>query len=264
MKLCEIKNILNATVLCGDEFLEQEVHAVCGSDLMSDVLAFVKNQSVLLTGLINPQVIRTAEMMDMCCVIILRGKTPDELLVKLAKDKDIVLMVTNHNMYSACGKLYSRGLYQDEDENKDDDTTNRIHLHYDIDGDDFMAAGEASSDVKRALKQLNFDSDTMHRATICMYEGEINMMIHANGGSADVYIEESSIEIVLADTGPGIEDIEQAMREGYSTATQKIRELGFGAGMGLPNIKRYSDKMDISSQVGKGTTLTIRIDIRGE
>jgi anti-sigma regulatory factor (Ser/Thr protein kinase) len=97
-----------------------------------------------------------------------------------------------------------------------------------------------------------------------MYEGEINMMIHANGGSADVYIEESSIEIVLADTGPGIEDIEQAMREGYSTATQKIRELGFGAGMGLPNIKRYSDKMDISSQVGKGTTLTIRIDIRGE
>ena len=266
MKLYEIKNILDATVLCGEEFLEQEVQAVCGSDLMSDVLAFVENQSVLLTGLINPQVIRTAEMMDMCCVIILQGKTPDELLVKLAKEKNIVLMVSNHAMYNACGKLYISGLFQDEDQSKNEDESSmsRIHLHYDIDGDDFMVAGAASSDVKRALKQLNFDSDTIRRATICMYEGEINMIIHANGGSADVYIEESSIEIVLADTGPGIADIDQAMREGYSTATQKIRELGFGAGMGLPNIKRYSDKLDISSQVGKGTTLTIRIEQRAE
>ena len=257
MKLHKIKDILNAEVLCGEEFLEREVHAVCGSDLMSDVLAFVKNQSVLLTGLINPQVIRTAEMMDMCCVIILRGKTPNELLVKLAKQRDIVLMVSKQTMYSACGKLYSNGLFQDED---NDASTNKLHLSYEIDGDDFMTAGEASSNVKRVLKQLNFDSNTVRRTTICMYEGEINMMIHANGGSADVYIEEKSIEIVLTDTGPGIEDIEKAMQEGYSTATQEIRELGFGAGMGLPNIKRYSDKLDISSQVGKGTTLTIRIE----
>ena len=137
---------------------------------------------------------------------------------------------------------------------------NQLHLHYDIDGDDFVSAGEASSNVKRVLKQLNFDSDTVRRAAICMYEGEINMMIHANGGSADICIDESSIEIVLKDTGPGIADIEQAMQEGYSTATQKIRELGFGAGMGLPNIKRHSDKMHISSEVGVGTTLTIRIE----
>ena len=264
MKLYEIKEILNAKVLCGEEFLEREVHAVCGSDLMSDVLAFVKNQSVLLTGLMNPQVIRTAEMMDMCCVIILRGKTPNEFLVKLAKEKDIVLMVSKHTMYAACGKLYSNGLFQEEDEDQDKGSTNKLHLHYDVDGDDFMAAGEASSDVKRVLKRLNFDSNTIRRATICMYEGEINMMIHANGGSADVYIEESSIEIVLTDTGPGIADIEKAMQEGYSTATQEIRELGFGAGMGLPNIKRYSDKFDISSQVGTGTTLTIGIETRGE
>ena len=262
MKLREIKDLLDATVLCGEEFLEREIQAVCCSDLMSDVLAFVKNQSVLLTGLMNPQVIRTAEMMDMCCVIILQGKAPDELFVKMAKDKNIVLMVSDYTKYKACGKLYSSGLLQDESEDKG--SMNRLHLHYDIDGDDFIAAGEASSDVKRALKQLNFDSDTVRRATICMYEGEINMIIHANGGRADVYIEESSIEIVLADTGPGIADIEQAMREGYSTATQKARELGFGAGMGLPNIKRYSDKLDISSQVGKGTTVTIRIEPKGE
>ena len=257
MKLREIRDILNADILCGEEFLEREVYAVCGSDLMSDVLAFVKEQSVLLTGLMNPQVIRTAEMMDMCCVVILRGKSPDEMLMKLAKEKDIVLMVSNDAMYSACGKLYSSGLFRDDDAKKE--PVNKLHLHYDVDGDDFMAAGEASSDVKRVLKQLNFDSDIIRRTAICMYEGEINMLIHAHGGSADVYIDESGIEIVLADTGPGIADIEQAMQEGYSTATQKIRELGFGAGMGLPNIKRYSDKLDITSEVGKGTTLTIRI-----
>jgi len=135
----------------------------------------------------------------------------------------------------------------------------KLNLHYEIDGSDFMSAGEASSDVKRVLKQLNFDSETVRRAAICMYEGEINMMIHANGGTADVCIEASDIEIVLQDTGAGIPDIEQAMQEGFSTATQEIRELGFGAGMGLPNIKRHSDELDIASQVGIGTTLTIRI-----
>ena len=136
----------------------------------------------------------------------------------------------------------------------------KLHLHYDIDGDNFMAAGEASSDVKRVLKQLNFDSDTVRRAAICMYEGEINMIIHANGGTADITIDESAIEIILADTGPGIEDIEKAMQEGYSTATQEIRDLGFGAGMGLPNIQRHSDNLHIATKVGVGTTLTIHIE----
>jgi len=135
----------------------------------------------------------------------------------------------------------------------------KLNLHYDVDGNDFVAAGEASSDVKRVLKQLNFDSDTVRRAAICMYEGEINMMIHANGGTADVEIEASGIEIVLRDTGPGIADIERAMQKGFSTATQEIRELGFGAGMGLPNIEQHSDKLEIESQVGVGTTVRIQI-----
>ena len=136
----------------------------------------------------------------------------------------------------------------------------KLHLRYDIDGADFSSAGQASSNVKRVLKKLNFDSDTVRRAAICMYEGEINMIIHANGGTADVTIDESLIEIILTDTGPGIADIEKAMQEGYSTATQAIRELGFGAGMGLPNIKRHSDYLNVTSKVGEGTTLTIRID----
>ena len=137
----------------------------------------------------------------------------------------------------------------------------KLHLHYDIDGDDFMKAGEASSDVKRVLKQLNFDSDIVRRAAICMYEGEINMLIHANGGSADIYIDAASIEIILTDTGPGIADIPKAMQKGYSTATQAIRELGFGAGMGLPNMERNADKMVVTSEVGVGTTVTMRIEL---
>ena len=116
MKLWEVRDILKAEIHSGEAFLDREVHAVCGSDLMSDVLAFVKDQSVLMTGLLNPQVVRTAEMMDMCCVVIVRGKTPDEQLVKLARDKEIVLMTTKYTMYTACGRLYSKGLYQSEGE----------------------------------------------------------------------------------------------------------------------------------------------------
>ena len=115
MQLREIRDILEAEVFSGEAHLDREAHAVCGSDLMSDVLAFVKDQSVLLTGLLNPQVVRTAEMMDMCCVIIVRGKTPDKQLMKLAEDKEIVLMATKYSMYTACGRLYSRGLFQSED-----------------------------------------------------------------------------------------------------------------------------------------------------
>ena len=110
MQLQEIKEILEADVFCGEEYLTRDAESACGSDLMSDVLAFVKEQSVLLTGLLNPQVIRTAEMMDICCVIFVRGKTPDEQMVKLATEKEIVLMSTHNHMYSACGKLYSNGL----------------------------------------------------------------------------------------------------------------------------------------------------------
>ena len=110
MLLQEIKEILEAEVFCGAEYLMRNVQSACGSDLMSDVLAFAQDQSVLLTGLLNPQVIRTAEMMDICCVVFVRGKAPDEQMIKLATEKEIVLMSTQNQMYAACGKLYCGGL----------------------------------------------------------------------------------------------------------------------------------------------------------
>lgn len=134
-------------------------------------------------------------------------------------------------------------------------------LHYDINGDDFSAAGEASSAVKKVLAQLSVNPAVIRRVAIAMYEAEINTVIHGNGGCADVEISPKQIVVVFKDNGPGIPDIDLAMKEGYSTATTEIREMGFGAGMGLPNMKKYTDELNIQSTVGKGTTVTMTVNI---
>ncbi len=134
-------------------------------------------------------------------------------------------------------------------------------FHFEIDGDDFASAGHASVSIKKNLRQLGLPAEIIRRVSIAMYEGEINMVIHAKGGTADVKLFEDRIEIILADKGPGIKDIEQAMQEGCSTATENTRSLGFGAGMGLPNMKRYTDDMKIDSTVGVGTTVTMTINL---
>ena len=136
-----------------------------------------------------------------------------------------------------------------------------LTFHFDVDGDDFTSAGQASVQIKKNLRQLGISPDTIRRVSIAMYEGEINMVIHAHGGDADVSVTEEYIEIVLSDHGPGIKDINQAMQEGFSTASDSIRSMGFGAGMGLPNMKRYTDYMNIDSVVGEGTTITMRVNL---
>lgn len=136
-----------------------------------------------------------------------------------------------------------------------------IHLTYEVEGGDLAQAGEASSQVKQALRKLGFDPDTIRRVSVCMYEGEINMVIHADGGTADVDIGLDDITITLTDRGPGIPDIEKAMQAGYTTAGEAARDLGFGAGMGLPNMKKYSDEMTVDSTVGVGTTVTMVVKI---
>ncbi|NLG53552.1 MAG: anti-sigma regulatory factor [Clostridiales bacterium] len=137
--------------------------------------------------------------------------------------------------------------------------TEQLVLNYSIAGDDFTKAGEAAADFKTVLKKTGVPPDIIRRAAICMYEGEINMVIHADGGDAEIIIGADKIEIILADRGPGIPDIELAMQEGYTTAPENIRSLGFGAGMGLPNMKRYSDGFDIKSAPGVGTTVKMTI-----
>jgi len=136
-----------------------------------------------------------------------------------------------------------------------------IKLHYIVDGQDFISCGRASEDVKRNLKSLGLSSQIIRKVAIAMYEGEVNMVIHAEGGVADVEIYADRIVIILSDSGKGIEDIEKAMQEGYSTATDEIRELGFGAGMGLPNMKKYTDEMIIDSVLSKGTTIKMTVNL---
>ena len=136
-----------------------------------------------------------------------------------------------------------------------------VRFHFVVDGEDFTSAGKASVQVKKLLRQLSFDADTIRRVSVAMYEGEINMVIHANGGQADVIVWDEKIEVILADTGPGIPDVSLAMQEGFSTAKENIRSLGFGAGMGLPNMKRYSDDMKIDTVVGEGTTVTMSFTV---
>lgn len=132
-----------------------------------------------------------------------------------------------------------------------------LTLTYCISPDDFTRAGEASSDVKGKLKQMGVSPEAVRKVAIAMYEGEINMVIHAEGGKITVEISPEQIRMVLADKGPGIENIELAMTAGWSTAPDEVRSLGFGAGMGLPNMKKYTDEMEIESKPGIGTTITM-------
>jgi anti-sigma regulatory factor (Ser/Thr protein kinase) len=134
-----------------------------------------------------------------------------------------------------------------------------VKFHFGVDGEDFSSAGQASVSVKKSLRQLGISPEIIRKVSIAMYEGEINMVIHAGGGAADVLVYENRIEIVLEDHGPGIADVEMAMQEGYSTAPDNIRSLGFGAGMGLPNMKRYTDSMQIETELGKGTRILMTV-----
>lgn len=134
-----------------------------------------------------------------------------------------------------------------------------IKFHYDVNAHDFTRAGEASGKLKHSLKTLGFQSNVIRNVAIAVYEAEINMVIHADGGVIDATVTPECICVVLADKGPGIPDVELAMKEGYSTAPENVRSLGFGAGMGLPNIKKYTDEMKIDTVIGEGTTITLKV-----
>ena len=134
---------------------------------------------------------------------------------------------------------------------------------YEVDGTDFTRAGEASSSFKKKLRALGIPAEVIRKVSIALYEGEINMVIHADGGIITIEMSPDRIDMILADHGKGIPDIEQAMQAGWSTAADEVRSLGFGAGMGLPNMKKNSDEMRIESIVGVGTTVYMTVYING-
>lgn len=139
---------------------------------------------------------------------------------------------------------------------------NTIKLFFEIPANDITVLGEASSAVKKALNQLGINPNIIKKAAISMYEAEINVAIHAGGGTADIEINTEKVIIKIKDKGPGIADLDLAMKEGYSTAPDSVREMGFGAGMGLPNMKRYADRLKISSKLKHGTEVIIEVDLK--
>ncbi|MBP5412895.1 MAG: ATP-binding protein [Bacteroidales bacterium] len=134
-----------------------------------------------------------------------------------------------------------------------------MHYTFDIEEGNFTNAGQASGNIKKTLKQLNVNPASIKRIVVALYEAEINAVAHAYGGKIDVDIDSDKITMVVADRGPGIPNIDLAMTEGYSTASKEVREMGFGAGMGLPNIKSNTDQLDIQTQIGVGTTITMTV-----
>lgn len=142
-----------------------------------------------------------------------------------------------------------------------DDTNVAMKFFYEVHPDDFSRAGEASSKIKQKLKQLAIDASIVRRVAIATYEAEINLVIHSQGGGMEVFLKPDAIEVYVEDKGPGIDNIELAMTQGYSTASPFAREMGFGAGMGLPNMKKVSDAFEIYSEKGKGTYIKMVVNI---
>jgi anti-sigma regulatory factor (Ser/Thr protein kinase) len=261
----EIRSVLDADVIVGKDFEGREVSGIYASDLMSDVLAYGKPDSCLLSGLNTIQTLISAFMAEFLMVVLIRGKRPDDQMVQFARQKDLVLFSTKYDMYDACiqiargkGMIQSGGLAPDAKGEKEESS----RYTFVIDGSDFASAGMVSTQIKSILKQVGYEMSLIRRVGISVYEAEMNVVMHARRGEVLLTISNSEITVMVKDVGKGIADIDKAMTEGYSTATEDQRAMGFGAGMGLPNIKKNSDKLEIKSVVGEGTELKMRFFVQ--
>lgn len=266
MEIRVIKEALHATVLEGEAALDSAVEHVYASDLMSDVLAFGKPNSMLLTGLATQQAVISAHMAEFKGVVFIRGKKVRDGTQKFARDHRLVLLSTDYDMYDACVKLESarRDGPPAAAESVQEGKQSEILLCHEflIEGSDFGSAGMVSTEIKSILKTIGLDPKLTRRVGISTYEGEMNVVMHAKRAKVCLMITPKLIEVVIEDEGKGIPDIDLAMEKGFSTATEEQRAMGFGSGMGLPNIRANTDDMDLSSEVGRGTTLRMRFRIR--
>jgi len=262
-----IRNALQAEVIVGKDSLEVCIKDIYASDLMSDVLAYGKAGSCLLTGLNTIQAVISSYMAEFTAIVFLRGKIPGPDICKFAESKGIVLLSTKADMYEACiniarlnGNLRTAGTFSSEIEGDDNITRHEFY----VDGKDFASAGMVSTQIKSILKKIGYDPHLIRRIAISTYEAEMNVVMHAL--RAKVFLIASAMEIVIIidDEGKGIPNIDKAMQPGFSTATEEQRAMGFGAGMGLPNIKKNSDDFNISSVVGKGTRLEMKFFVKRE
>ena len=254
-----IKDVLQASVIEGDERLDTAVERVYASDLMSDVLAFGRPDSILFTGLATQQAVISAHMAEFKGVVFVRGKMPKDGSREFAKENDLILLSTEMDMYDACIRVDAarRGNHAGVKASPTGERSEKMLLGHElfIEGNDFANAGMASTKVKSILKKIGFDPKLVRKVAISTYEGEMNVVMHAKRAKVKLAVTPGLIQVVIDDEGKGIPDVDLAMQKGYTTATEEMRAMGFGSGMGLPNIKKNSDELDIKSEVGKGTTL---------
>jgi len=260
-----IKDVLGASILGGEERLGESVEHIYASDLMSDVLAFGKPHSMLLTGLATRQAVISAHMAEFKGVVFIRGKKPRDGSEQFAKDNELVLLSTDLDMFDACARL-------DESWKKEHHALEKGATEYKkeeillsrelcINGNDFAHAGLVSTQVKSILKKIGLDPKLIRRVAISTYEGEMNVVMHAKCARVNLSVTPKLIEVVIDDEGKGIPNVQEAMEEGFTTATEEMRAMGFGSGMGLPNIRKNSDELEVSSEIEKGTKVQMRFFI---
>lgn len=260
-RLEEIRDALNAEVIYGNSLLGDTATGVYASDLMSDVLAYGKSGSVLLTGLNTMQAVISAHMAEFRAIIFIRGKKPAPEIQVFAEEKDLIILSTKADMFEACvniARINSKIIPNGKTVITNRKEENIMTQAFDIDGHDFANAGMVSTRIKSILKNIGYDPRLIRRIAISTYEGEMNIVMHAVRGRATLVVGEKEIHVTIDDEGKGIPDVELAMQEGYSTSTEEQRAMGFGAGMGLPNMKKNSDTLKIDSVVGKGTKVQMR------
>ena len=257
-----IKDVLQATVIEGEDKLDITVNRVYASDLMSDVLAFGQPYSILFTGLATQQAVISAHMAEFKGVVFIRGKIPKDGAKEFAKENDLILLSTEMDMYDACVRTDAarRGNHAGLKASPAGERSEKMLLGHElsIEGSDFANAGMASTKVKSILKKIGFDPKLVRRVAISTYEGEMNVVMHAQRAKVKLAVTPGLIEVVIDDEGKGIPDVDLAMQKGYTTATEEMRAMGFGSGMGLHNIKKNSEELYLTSEVGKGTRLKMR------
>lgn len=265
VEIRSIKDALEAAIIESDDRLDASVEHIYASDLMSDVLAFGRPNSILLTGLATLQAVISAHMAEFKGVVFIRGKKPKDGSAKFARENHLILLSTDLDMYDACVRIdaMTRGNSPALQVSLPAQKAEEMLLSQEliIEGSNFANAGMVSTEVKSILKKIGLDHKLVRRVAISTYEGEMNVVMHARRAKVSLLVTPKVIEVIIADEGKGIPDVSLAMQEGYTTATEEMRAMGFGSGMGLPNIKRNSDELIINSEVNKGTTLQMKFYI---
>lgn len=272
MKIAEVRRILQASFLAGVGLEDREIVSVCDADLVSDVLSLESSGTgsvLLLTSLIGPQLTTMIAITNIKALVFVQGRQPGADFLQQAKKNGLVCLSTSLSKYEAAGLLYQAGLPGTKHAGgKEKAATVQEYdgliliAEYTISGGDFLAAGHVTKKIKQRLENLGVYHQTVTRVAIAAYEAELNIIIHANRGRMQLKMSSDIILLTVEDEGPGIPDIDLAMQEGYSTAPAAVREMGYGAGMGLPNIRRCADSLNIQSEVETGTRLAIGFVIK--